>query len=130
MKSEFITGNHPFPDIEKALGRLKLRCHGVHDTAAVFSCLWLLNDESTDAVAVFNPDEINRMVLLESNGKSYYVGFSRNGSVTSRAVFMGKKHRGNDHALLSDAFGLIFKSLQTMDVFLRRFNHLNPTAHA
>lgn len=130
MKSEFIAGNHPFPKIEKALDRLNVRCRSVHDTATFFSCLRLLDDESTDAVMVFNPSAICLMVLLDRTSPSYYVGFETDGSVSSRAVFTGKKFKGNDHALLSDEFGLIFKSLQTMDAFLWRFNHLNPTAHA
>lgn len=130
MKIEFIAGNQAFPNIETALGQLHVRCRNVKDTASVFSCLRLLDDESTDAVMVFNPSAISQMVLLDRNSPSYYLGFDTDGSVSSRAVFTGKKFKGNDHALLSNAFGLIFKSFPTMDAFTRRFNHFNPTAHA
>jgi hypothetical protein len=130
MKSEFLKGNNQFPNIETALDRLNVRCRSVNGTARVFSCLRLLDDETTDAVAVYNPNVISQMMLLDRTSSSYYLGFSRDGSVASRAVFSGKKHRGNDHALLNDAYGLIFKSIPTMDAFIRRFNHFNSTSHA
>lgn len=118
------------PKIAKALSRLQLRYTTLEGTAEVFNCLQLLTGRNAEALVIDNTQNINQMLLLKQSHPVFAIGIDCDDVITSRGIFGSSRGRGNDHALISDRFTLLFANKAKAAAFQKLFNQSKATYYA
>ena len=121
MTKNFADGLVP-PKIGELLYNFRLRAALVSDTHETFGCLALFNQVQTDAVVVANPDETNRLVLLDHKNDLFFLGISQHAHVTSKGILPASKSKGSNHVVLNDPVVLIVRRIELAEEIK---NHLN-----
>ena len=121
MTKNFADGMVP-PKIGELLYNFRLRAALVSDTHETFGCLALFDHPDTDAVVVLNPNETNRMVLLDRKCDLFFLGIGHDLRVASQGILPAWKYQGNNHVLLNSPVVLIVRRIDLAEEIK---NHLN-----
>ena len=121
MTKNFADGMVP-PKIGELLYNFRLRAALVSDTHETFGCLALFNQVQTDAVVVANPDETNRLVLLDRKCDLFFLGIGHDLRVASQGILPAWKYQGNNHVLLNAPVVLIVRRIELAEKIQQHLN--------
>ena len=121
MMNDFLPGFGP-ERLGETLGNFRLRAAQVANATETFGCLALFDQPDTDAVVVLNPNETNRMVLLDRKCDLFFLGIGHDLRVASQGILPAWKYQGNNHVLLNSPVVLIVRRIDLAEEIK---NHLN-----
>lgn len=121
MTNVFLPGFGP-ERLGEILGNFRLRAARVDNATDTFGCLALLDQPDTDAVVVLNPNETNRMVLLDRKCDLFFLGIGHDMRVASQGILPAWKYRGNNHVLLNAPVVLIVRHIELAEKIQQHLN--------
>ena len=117
MTNDFLSRIMP-QRINELLDNFGLRTAHVSGTPETFGCLALFNQSDTDVVVVLNPDETNRLVLLDHQSDLFFLGVGHDVKLTTKGILPAWKTKGSNHIVLNDPLVLIVRSPEVAKSFL------------
>lgn len=121
MTNVFLTGFGP-ERLGETLHNFRLRAARVANATDTFGCLALLDHPDTDAVVMLNPNETNRMVLLDRKCDLFFLGIGHDMRVASQGILPAWKYRGNNHVLLNAPVVLIVRHIELAEKIHKHLN--------